>query len=383
MKIDQVETFYIGSNHYVLIHTDNGITGLGQSGCWAYPEATDMIIKRFSQYLIGKDPMQIEHHWQYLYRMGPFRGSILSAAISAVDIALWDIKGQKLNAPIWELLGGACRNKIRLHVLLGSDSPDASDVGFTPDYLFKLSKKAAADGFTAMKIDPIPDNFQNLSVRDLIKKTKQLVAAMREGAGDEADIILEIHRKLTPMNSIALAKELEEFHPLFYEDPIQIDSIQSQSEVVRKINLPAANGERLHTIWEFKELLTAGGSQYVRPDLGLAGGVTQCKKIAAIAESYHSAIITHNFLGPVLTAASVHLDVSIPNFLVQEYSMIDESKINTPFQSTLKREGGYLLLPECIGLGVKVDRNKVNTNYEPRNLENIPLRYDGSVGYSV
>lgn len=383
MKIEQVETFFRGSNHYVLIHTDKGITGLGQSGCWAYPDATDSVLKHFSKYLVGKDPLRIEHHWQYLYRMGPFRGSILSAALSAVDIALWDIKGQYLNAPVWQLLGGNCRDKIRLHLLLGSDSPDASDTGFTPEYLYNLAKKADDDGFTAMKIDPIPDNFQNLSVSSLIKKTRDLVAAMRKGAGTEADIILEIHRKLTPMNSIMLAKELEEFHPMFYEDPIQIDSIQSQSEIAKRITLPVANGERLHTIYEFRELLANGGSQYVRPDLGLAGGITQCKKIAAIAESYHSAVVTHNFLGPVLTAASVHLDVSIPNFIVQEYSMIDENPINDVFNSSLKREGGYLLLPQETGLGVRIDRNSIKDNFIPRNLENIPLRDDGSVGYSV
>ena len=126
------------------------------------------------------------------------------------------------------------------------------------------------------------------------------------------------------MVAIHLAENLKEFNPMFYEDPIQIDSIISQGEIAQKVSIPVANGERMHSIWEFRELLTHGGPQYVRPDVGLAGGLTHTKKIAAIAESFHSAVVTHNFLGPILTAASVHLDVTIPNFITQEYTLADE-----------------------------------------------------------
>ena len=162
-----------------------------------------------------------------------------------------------------------------------------------------------------------------MTISRLIKETKDNVAALREGAGLDVDIILEIHRKLTPMNAIALAEELKEFNPLFYEDPIQIDSIKSQGEIANKTSLPLANGERMHNIWEFREMFEAGGSQYARPDLGLAGGITHVKKIASIAESYHSALVTHNFLGPVLTAAACTIDSTIPNFITQEFSTID------------------------------------------------------------
>src|SRR5439155_25851 len=138
------------------------------------------------------------------------------------------------------------------------------------------------------------------------------------------DVIIEMHRKLTPLQALPVSEACGQFRPLFVEDPIQIDSIQSQAEIARRLTVPFANGERLHTIWEFRELLVAGGSQYLRPDVGLAGGLTHVKKIAALAESFHAAVVTHNFLGPVLTAASVHLDVSIPKFVVQEYSKVDE-----------------------------------------------------------
>ena len=375
MKIEKVESLLLGNNHIVRIHTDNGISGVGQSACWGCPEATERIVHAFSDHLIGQDPLRIEHHWQYLYRMAPFRGSAVSGALSAVDIALWDIKGKHYEAPAWQLLGGLCRDRIRLHLLMGGGSPD--------DVRAK-AKEAAEEGFTAVKIDPLPEGFQDMTLSRMISDTRDKVAALREGAGMDVDIILEIHRKLTPMTAIPVAEAVAEFHPLFYEDPVQIDSIVSQAEVAKRISIPVANGERMHNIWEFRELLVAGGSQYVRPDLGLGGGLTHCKKIAALAESYHAAIVTHNFLGPILTAAAVQLDASIPNFIVQEYSKADEGEHNRVFRTALKREGGYIPVPDAPGIGVELDDDLVaSMPFEPRNLTGIPLRNDGSVAYAV
>jgi galactonate dehydratase len=251
--------------------------------------------------------------------------------------------------------------------------------------LYESAKKAVKDGFTALKIDPLPDNYYDLSLDQLIKETIATVAALREGAGSEVDIILEIHRKLTPMTSVHLAEAIKEFNPMFFEDPIQIDSIISQSDIAKKVSIPIANGERMHSIWEFRELLANGGPQYVRPDVGLAGGITQTKKIASIAESYHSALITHNFLGPILTAASVHIDVSIPNFITQEYSLGDESEKNNYLISSLKREGGYIITPEKPGLGIEINKEIINqVPYEPLDLnDQVPYRLDGSNAFSV
>ena len=390
MKIEKVESQLIGGtesapgNHIVRIWTDTGLSGIGQSACWGYPEAVDQMVKKFSLYLVGKDPLRIEHHWQYLYRMGPFRGSALSGAVSAVDIALWDIKGKHLQVPVWQLLGGNVRDKIRLHLLMGSRLPDASDQGTTADGLRINARAAAEEGFTAIKTDPLPDGFESMTMPRLIRETRENVAAMREGAGEDVDIILEIHRKLTPMVAVALGEAVAEFSPLFYEDPIQIDTITSQSEIAKRLSMPVANGERLHSIWEFRELLEHGGPQYVRPDMGLAGGITHVKKIAAIAESYHSAVVTHNYLGPVLTAAAVQLDASIPNFVTQEYTKTDETETHAVFRSALRREGGYIPVPEAVGIGVELDDARVaDFPFVSKNLQNIPMRVDGSVGYSV
>jgi galactonate dehydratase len=382
MKIEKINSYLARDQFIVEIITDKGISGVGQSACWAYPEAVKAIVDRFKNILIGKDPFMIEEINQLLMRTGPFRGSVLSGAISCIDIALWDIKGKYFETPIWNLLGGKVRNKVRLHLLLGIIYGNSKSKN---EGLYESAKKAVKDGFTALKIDPLPDNYYDLSLDQLIKETIATVAALREGAGNEVDIILEIHRKLTPMTSVHLAEAIKEFNPMFFEDPIQIDSIISQSDIAKKVSIPIANGERMHSIWEFRELLANGGPQYVRPDVGLAGGITQTKKIASIAESYHSALITHNFLGPILTAASVHIDVSIPNFITQEYSLGDESEKNNYLISSLKREGGYIITPEKPGLGIEINKEIINqVPYEPLDLnDQVPYRLDGSNAFSV
>lgn len=307
--------------------------------------------------------------------MGPFRGSALGGALSAVDIALWDIKRQVHQAPIWDLLGGHCRERIRLHLLILGD--------FGPEEISKRALAAAEEGYTAIKFDPIPA--QEMALDSLSREVTARVAAARQAVGSDVDIILEYHRRLTPLQALPLIQAVSQFNPLFVEDPIQIDSILSQADLARRLPIPMGNGERLNTIWEFRELLASGGTQFVRPDPGLAGGITHCRKIAAIAESYHAAVVAHNFLGPVLTAACVHLDASIPNFVTQEYSTIDEGPAAAEaYRSILKREGGYLLLPEAPGLGVQLT-GAGDQGLSPLigPLHDIPMRRDGSVAYAV
>ncbi len=210
MKIAAVEPIRIGSQLFVRIRTDDGLVGLGQSACWAYPDAVRGVLEDFRPFLLDQDPMRIEHHWQHLYRMGPFRGSVLGGAVSAVDIALWDIKGQTLGAPIWELLGGKCRDRIRLHLLMGGQDPQS---------ILEAARHAAAEGFTAIKFDPIPDGYQDLSTAALVAAVIDMVAAAREAVGNEVDVILEMHRKLTPLQAIPIAEAVAQFQPLFYRGP--------------------------------------------------------------------------------------------------------------------------------------------------------------------
>jgi galactonate dehydratase len=375
MKIERVEGMMIGSdligaNYVVRITTDTGLSGIGQSGAWGFPDAAQKVVEQYSEYLVGKDPFQIEHIGQALYRLRPFRGNIISGALSAIDIALWDIKGKHFGVPVWELLGGKVRDTVRLHLLLQAGDPDEVRTN---------ALIAAEEGFTALKFDPLQDGYQDQTMARLIEGARDMGAAAREAVGLDVDLIFELHRKLTPMQGVAVAEALAEFRPLFIEDPIQIDSIALQGELAKRFTFPLANGERLSTLWEFRDLFAAGGPQHVRPDLGIAGGLTGCKKIAALAEAHHSALVSHNFLGPLLTAASVHLDVSIPNFLTQEYLQLDESPRapDAIFKTAVKRVGGHIPAPEVPGIGVEIDDallSEAPAHYLPPTL---PLRKDG------
>ncbi|MEV4664138.1 mandelate racemase/muconate lactonizing enzyme family protein [Micromonospora echinofusca] len=376
MEITAVESVVLGDAHFVQLHTSDGLVGVGQSACWGYPAAVHAVVEAFRPHLLGADPRRIEHHWHHLYRMGPFRGSVLSAAVAAVDIALWDLLGKRLGVPVWQLLGGRVRERIRLHLLLPGTGADA---------LAAQAAAAVADGFTAVKFDPLPADYADLSLARLVTSTEATTAAVRDTVGPDVDLLVELHRKLTPLQAEAVVPALARHLPLLVEDPIQIDSVSSQADVARRaLGVPMANGERLHTIWEFKELLAQGGAQYVRPDLGLAGGISHARKIAALAEAHHAAVVSHNCLGPLLTMASVHLDTAIPNFVVQEYSPLDDQLAEGPARACVRREGGFLPVPEEPGLGVTLDlTGAAPLDLTGRPLHRIPLRADGSVAYAV
>jgi galactonate dehydratase len=381
VKIERVEGIQVGSdivggNFLVRVVTDSGAWGLGQSAAWGFPDAVEAVVNQFRDYLVGQDPFRIEHINQSLYRLRPFRGAILMGAVSAIDIALWDLKARHFGVPVWELLGGKVRDSIRL--CLNFNGPDPSSIA-------TQAKAAIDDGFTAIKLDPIRPGYADMSIPRLVESTREMAAAARETVGPDVDILFEFHRKLTPMNAITVANALIEFRPLYFEDPIQIDSIELQAELARRTSLPLANGERLSTIWEFRDLFAAGGPQYVRPDIGTAGGFTGCRKIAAIAEAHHSAVSTHNFLGTLLTAASVHLDASIPNFIVQEYSRRDESTrpADALFKTAMRRVGGYIPVPDAPGLGVELDESLLPAAPAAYMARTVPLRRDGSPAQAV
>ena len=376
MEIAEVESVVRGDAHFVQVRTSDGLTGVGQSACWGYPSAVHAVVETFRPYLLGADPNRIEHHWHHLYRMGPFRGAVLSAAVSAVDLALWDLLGKRLGVPVWQLLGGRVRDRIRLHLLLG---------GTGAQQLADQAAAAVADGFTAVKFDPLPADYGDLSQARLVAETEAATAAVRETVGPDVDLLIELHRKLTPLQAAAVVPALARHQPLLVEDPIQIDSVSSQAEVARRAPaVPMANGERLHTIWEFKELLAQGGAQYVRPDVGLAGGLSHGRKIAALAEAHHAAVVTHNCLGPLLTMASVQLDTVIPNFVTQEYSPLDDQLADGPARACVRRDGGFLPVPQEPGLGVTLDLTDTRPlELTGRPLTRIPLRADGSVAYAV
>lgn len=352
MKITKIELLPASKYLFVKVHTDEGITGIGEAGAWGFLDAVTGAIKKIEDYLIGKDPFQIEHHWNYMYRSMYFRGSVIMSAMAAIDIALWDIKGKALNVPVYELLGGKTRNKARSYEAVFE---------FTPEKMGERCKELKERGFSAARLmitgdirksnaDQL-DSVFNHKVSAYIEKVK----ACREAVGDDFDLILECHRSMNPCEAIAFAKGVEEYRPLFLEDPIAPDSIDAMADVAQRTNIPVATGERFINIQEFEMTLQRKAAKYVRPDVCALGGLTPSKKVAAIAEANYALIVPHNPLGPVSTAACLQLDAAIPNFGIQEfpsfYHQGEESKMT---KEPLQEEGGYLIIPDAPGIGIEL-----------------------------
>lgn len=358
MKIKSIETFPVQSRcHIVKIETSNGIVGIGESGFWGYRDAVDAIVKHIAKYLIGRDPQRTDHHWQYVYRDNRHRGGALHGALSAIDIALWDIKGKYYNAPVWQLLGGKCRDKIRIY---------RNVPGNTNDDMVQNVKKIIKEGYSAIKMFPFVPNANKLDHIALMKTTIERVRIMRKTVGDDVDICIEAHNRLTPSDAIMLGTELRKFRPLHIEDPISADSAEAMAYVAANIGIPIATGERLHTIWEFKDLLHLRACSFIRPDVCLAGGITQVKKIAALAEAYQVTTVLHNPLSPISTAASVQIAACTPNCTLLEYKgdggWPGEEWKREIVKSTIKFEKGFLLLPEEPGIGIELDEEGLEKN---------------------
>lgn len=352
------------------ITTDDGTQGVGEGTFWGYAGAAQDIADAIGRDLIGEDPANIEHIWNAAYRKYSFRSAAIVSAISAIDQALWDIKGKRVSAPVWDLLGGKVRNKVRAMVLLD---------GGTIDNFVSSATRAKAEGFTAAKLTPFPRGWSQLPYPELIRQNSAIVAAVRETVGWEFDLGIEIHRNMVPGEAIVFAEQIEKFLPYFFEDPIAPESVLSMREVAQKIRVPLAAGERNATIWEFREYVEKAGVHFVRPDVGLAGGITQVRKIAAIAESHHQRVIPHNFLGPVATMCCVHLGASTPNWDLQEYVREAGTPRAEVVKETARLVDGYLMIPEAPGLGIEIDESGMRKHpYDPGPGDRS-RRPDGSV----
>lgn len=370
MKIERVESILAGRWHFVKITADNGVYGVGESGIWGYPEASERIVDVWSQYLVGKDPLLIEHHWQYLYRNSHFMGSAVGGALGAIDIALWDLAGKHRGEPVYALLGGKTRDRVRCYIHVHGESIDQ---------LAADAKQAVADGFTAVRFTPFRGDYPLMRYGGLVEEAVRRVGAVRETVGHDVDLCVEIHRRMSPMEAIGLSQELQQFRPFFLEDPILPDSVQSMAEVQKAIPIPIATGERFTSIYQFRELLEAGGCRFIRPDVCIAGGISHCKKIAGLAEAFHVGVIPHNPLAPISTAACVQIDACIPNFTLQEYTGESESPKRDLVVEPLKLERGYLRVPETPGIGIELNFDVVGKMAMARREFLTPLHEDGSV----
>ncbi len=376
MRITDVRTIFVDRFLFVQVETDEGIVGLGESGAWGFLEASAQAVETFKRYLIGQDPLRIEHHWQYMYRCFHFRGAAVMGALSAVDIALWDIAGKHFGAPVYQLLGGKTRDLARVYYHV---------YGATTEELVEGCVAAKEWGFTAVgHLTPFLDESRDKPYfkthAALIFDAVETVRRYREALGNDVDLCIEIHRQLSPAEAIVLGRAIEPYYPMFYEDPVRPDDFDGMAEVARKVGIPIATGERIHTIEEFGMLLRRGAVQYIRPDVCLAGGITHSKKIAALAEASGVGVVPHNPLGPVSTAACVQLAACIPNFSIQEYPLGEQEPPKSEIvKGTLELREGFLVVPDLPGIGIELVEDAAERYpFEPRHFQ-TRLHRDGSV----
>jgi galactonate dehydratase len=357
MKITGYELFQVPPRWLFLkIMTDEGIVGWGEPVIEGRAETVGTAVKELMENLIGKDPHRIEDHWNMMYRSGFYRGGpILMSAIAGIDQALWDIKGKYFNAPIYELLGGACRDSIRVYSWIGGDRP--IDVG--------LAAQAAVEaGFTAVKMNGT-EELQIIDSYEKIDQAVERIAAVREAVGPYIGIGIDFHGRVHKPMAKLLAKELEAFRPMFIEEPVLSDNNEALREIAKATSIPIATGERMFSRWEYKNLLKDGYVDIIQPDLSHAGGITECKKIISMAEAFDVAAAPHCPLGPIALAACLQVDATCHNAFIQEQSLgIHYNQGNDLLDYIVEKKvfeykDGYVKIPTGPGLGIEIDEEHV------------------------
>ncbi len=373
MKIEKLETFVAHNWMFVRLTTDTGLQGVGESTFFGWPNAAETITKSFSEYLIGQDPLPVEQHWLYMFRNKNMRGMAIGGAISAIDQALWDIRGRHFQAPVYSLLGGPVRNRVRAMLVLNTGTKDA---------VANEAARAHKDGYTAVKVLLFQHDHIDMTHARRIKDLVDRAEAVRDSVGWDCDIGIEIHRNMAVGDSIVLAAELEKIRPLFIEDPVPPDSVLSFGEVAQKSRVPMAAGERNLNIWEFREYIEHAGVHFIRPDVGVCGGITHMKKVCTIAESHHQGIIPHAVpSGPVATAAHVHMGYAVPNWEVQEHRPQEGSPWKDVVKHVTRLENGYLYAGDAPGLGIELDDVGLKRVKPMTTLGATATRADGSVAF--
>ncbi|MEK5465402.1 galactonate dehydratase [Paenibacillus sp. FSL R7-0210] len=379
MKITGFETFIVPPRWLFLkIETDEGISGWGEPVVEGKAHTVQTAVEELMDYLIGQDPQRIEDLWQLMYRGGFYRGgAILMSAIAGIDQALWDIKGKIYNAPVYQLLGGACRNSMRVYSWVGGDRP--IDV-----VKAALEKKAA--GFTAIKMNA-SEEMQFIDTHDKIYSIVERVAAIREACGPEFGIAVDFHGRLHKPMARGLARELDPYRLMFIEEPVLPENNEVLREIAHHTSTPIATGERMYSRWEFKNLLKDGVVDIIQPDLSHAGGITECKKIFAMAEAFDVAVAPHCPLGPIALAACLQVDATSYNAVIQEQSLgIHYNQGNDLLDyitdpSVFAYSDGHVHIPSGPGLGITVNEEYVRKMAEDGHRWRNPVwrHRDGSI----
>lgn len=379
MKITKINTYLVRPRWcFVEVETDEGLTGWGEAVIEGKASTVKACVEEMAEYLTGQDPRRIEDIWTLLYRAAFYRGGpILMSAISGIDQALWDIKGKYYNAPVYELLGGACHDKMKVYSWIGGDRP--SDVA-------AAAKERKEAGFSAIKMNAT-EELAYIDSYDKIDAVLERVASIRESVGKYFGIAIDFHGRVhRPMAKI-LAKKLEEFDPMFIEEPVLCDNMEAFAEIAAACNIPIATGERLFSKWDFKRLFACGGVDIIQPDLSHAGGITEVKKIAAMAEAHDIALAPHCPLGPIALASCLQVDAICHNAVIQEQSMGIHYNVGKSVLDYILNPEDFCFMDGCVnfpvkpGLGVEINKELVlEENRTPHHWKNPVWRHeDGSV----
>lgn len=357
MKITKMNLYTVPPRWLFLeIETDEGITGWGEPVVEGRASIVKTAVEDFSDYLIGKDPMKIEDHWQAMYRGGFYRGGPeVMSAIAGIDQALWDIKGKYYNAPVYDLLGGKCRDKLKVYSWVGGDRP--SD-------LLNGIQVLKDSGCTAIKMNGT-EEMHYVDDFSKIEEVANRIAQVREKFGYEIGIGVDFHGRVHKTMAKVLARELDQFKLMFIEEPVMVQNNEALREIVKHTSTPIATGERMFSRWDYKNLFMDGYVDIIQPDVSHAGGISEVKKIVSMAEAFDVAVAPHCPLGPIALAACVQIDACTPNAFIQEQSLgihynkggdlLDYIDNKDMFQF----ENGFIQIPEGPGLGVVVNKEKV------------------------
>jgi len=375
MKITAVKPYSVAHERnffFVVVETDEGIRGIGEGGITWKEKGTAGIVESLTPLLIGEDPFRTEHLWQLMFRGGFFPlGRIGCAALSAIDIALWDIKAKALKVPLYELLGGKVRDYAVCYPhIRGRSSAE----------LVEAAKQKRDEGWKFVRFDLREDPQGELfEPSDAVRRCVGDFSALREAIGDDLELIVDVHTRLDPADAISLCRQLEPYRPFFVEDPLRMENFDSFRKLARHVNVPLAAGEQYATKWEFRQQIEEDLIDYARADICIVGGITEALKVAGWCETHYIKMAFHNPLGPVSTAAGLHLDLAISNFGVQELARIPGEVLPDLFPVQAPYQAGRLYPPTTPGLGIEFNESALG-RYHPIADGHTPrlVREDGS-----
>ncbi len=379
MKITGIETHVVNMGHrnipFVTVHTDEGVTGVGEAYSCGPDLATVKVVEDFAGWLTGRDPRDIEGLWQLMYAGTRFPGGmVVNAAISGIEHALWDIAGKSAGLPVYRLLGGKARARVRVY---------QSVAGHTPAALAEQAQRLVAEyGYTVLKMNPLPAEWPAMTWHQVLDAAEHRVSAVRDGVGPGVEIGLDPHARIFEVGKAAqLCAVVAPFRPMFVEEPLRPENLEAWAALKQQVDVPLATGEMLYTRHQFLPLLSRYAVDFIQPDICVTGGIWEMKKIAALAEVHYVSVVPHNPCGPVANAVNAHFALSTQNFEVLEYHPDREGVRREILEEPVPLVDGFLEVPDTPGLGITLNREFVRGQaYTPWHRQR-PYRPDGSLTY--